>query len=287
MKIRIGGVPEHFNHPWQIAIQNGSFSNIGVDVDWQYVPGGTGAMTQMLRNGELDLAIVLTEGIVADIAQGNPSLIVQKYVKSPLIWGIHAASGSTHQQLPNPADARFAISRKGSGSHIMATVWAREYGVELNDSQLIETGNFDSAVEAMQAGKADLLLWEKFTTLPSVKSGVLKRLGETVTPWPCFVIAARQEMLLKHPERIWNMLWVLRKTCRHFMHDNQSPFLIAEHYNLAIDEARMWFNQTEWEQDIYLSRKMLNNVVNTLYDINLINWKPAPEELCWNRAMVY
>ena len=71
------------------------------------------------------------------------------------------------------------------------------------------------------------------------------------------------------------------------MHDSQSPFTIAENYNLEIDEVRMWFNQTEWEQDIYLSRKMLNNVVNTLYDINLINWKPSPEELCWNRAMVY
>jgi hypothetical protein len=45
----------------------------------------------MLRDGETDIAVILTEGIVKDIVAGNPSKIVQVYVESPLIWGIHVA----------------------------------------------------------------------------------------------------------------------------------------------------------------------------------------------------
>jgi hypothetical protein len=43
----------------------------------------------MLRDGETDIAVILTEGIVKDIA-GN-QVKVQVYVESPLIWGIHVA----------------------------------------------------------------------------------------------------------------------------------------------------------------------------------------------------
>ena len=35
---------------------------------------------------ETDIAVILTEGIIKDIAAGNPSKIVQVYVQSPLIW---------------------------------------------------------------------------------------------------------------------------------------------------------------------------------------------------------
>jgi hypothetical protein len=40
-------------------------------------------MCQMLRDGETDIAVILTEGIVKDIVAGNPSKIVQVYVESP------------------------------------------------------------------------------------------------------------------------------------------------------------------------------------------------------------
>jgi hypothetical protein len=46
-------------------------------------------MTQSLKNNKIDLAVVLTEGIVKSISDGNQFKIIQTFVKSPLIWGIH------------------------------------------------------------------------------------------------------------------------------------------------------------------------------------------------------
>ena len=74
--IRIAGVPEHFNLPWHLAIENGDFKKEAIDLQWTDVPEGTGKMCQMLRDGSTDIAIILTEGIVKDITVGNPPQIV-------------------------------------------------------------------------------------------------------------------------------------------------------------------------------------------------------------------
>lgn len=287
MKVKIGGVPEHFNFPWKQAIQNGSFANIGIDVEWIDVPGGTGAMNAMLRNKELDLAVVLTEGIIADIINGNPSMIVQKYIKSPLIWGIHTGANSSITSESKYENLRFAISRQGSGSHLMASVEAKNRGVVLREDQFVEVGNFDGALEALNSGKADVLLWEKFTTKPFVDNNQLKHIGDTVTPWPCFMIAATQDILIKHPKMVWNLLWIIRKVSRHFMNDEHAEQMIADNYGLELHDATNWFNKTEWEQDVFISKKMIHNVVNTLFEVGIIQKKMKAEELCWNRSMVY
>lgn len=41
-------------------------------------------MTKALREDKLDVAVVLTEGIVAEIIRGNPSKLLGTYVSTPL-----------------------------------------------------------------------------------------------------------------------------------------------------------------------------------------------------------
>ncbi len=81
--IRILGVPEHFNLPWELAIEEGAFEARGIDLQWQDIPEGTGKMSGMLQNKETELAVVLTEGIVKSMAEGNPVQIIQEYIASP------------------------------------------------------------------------------------------------------------------------------------------------------------------------------------------------------------
>ena len=65
--LKIAGVPEHFNLPWQLAIENNKFHEVGIDLQWTDVPEGTGKLCQMLREGSTDIAVILTEGIIKDI----------------------------------------------------------------------------------------------------------------------------------------------------------------------------------------------------------------------------
>ena len=60
---KIGGVPEHFSIPWTSGEQ--IFQEAGLAMTYEEYPRGTGSMTSALRSGELDIAVALTEGLVA------------------------------------------------------------------------------------------------------------------------------------------------------------------------------------------------------------------------------
>ena len=126
--IKIAGVPEHFNLPWHLCIENNEFKAVGIDLQWTDIPEGTGKMCQMLRDGETDIAVILSEGIIKDIVAGNPCKIVQVYVKSPLIWGIHVSAKSKYHSIADLEYTKVAISRYGSGSQLMAYVNADNQG---------------------------------------------------------------------------------------------------------------------------------------------------------------
>jgi ABC-type nitrate/sulfonate/bicarbonate transport system substrate-binding protein len=130
--LKIAGVPEHFNLPWHLCIEGGEFENAGINAEWTDVPEGTGKLCQMLRDCSTDIAVILTEGIIKDIAAGNESKIVQIYVESPLIWGIHVAAGSPYKTLDDIRTGKVAISRYGSGSHLMAIVNAKQQGCSMS-----------------------------------------------------------------------------------------------------------------------------------------------------------
>ena len=177
-KLKLGGVPEHFNLPVHLAIEDGLFEEKGILIEWIEFPEGTGAMTKALRNQEIDIAIILTGGIVKDIANGNPSKIIQNYVSSPLIWGVHVAAKSSFKTLNDLEHARVAISRYGSGSHVMAHVQARENGWNTDQLKFVEVQTLNNAVRSLTENEADYFMWEHFTTKPLVDSGVFRRIAE-------------------------------------------------------------------------------------------------------------
>jgi len=278
--LKVGGVPEHFNLPWHLAIEDEAFKNKGINLIWTDQPGGTGQMTKVLRDNTLDIAVLLTEGIIADIIKGNPSLLIQQYVRSPLIWGIHCTATASFNTINDIKNARFAISRQGSGSHIMAYVFAEQQGWDPTQIQTVVVGNFNGAREALKNDKADILLWEKFMTKPYVDSGELKRIGETITPWSCFMIAANEKALQEKQNAIEQTLKIIRKYCNDFMERKDAVDLVAQRYNILPKDAAVWYRQTGWSTNNYVSEKMLKDVCNTLLAVKVINSKPNVKTLC-------
>ena len=208
-KINIAGVPEHFNYPWHLSIENNEFQNIGIDLQWVNVPEGTGKMCQMLREGTTDIAVILTEGIVKDIVLGNESKIVQIYVESPLIWGIHVDAKSNFKTISDLENKKPAISRLGSGSHLMAIVNAQNHGWNTENLKFEIVNTIEGAVKSLTSQESDYFMWERFMTKPLVDKGIFKVIDECPTPWPCFVIAVRNEILENAPQNIAQILEII------------------------------------------------------------------------------
>jgi len=276
--IKIAGVPEHFNLPWQLCIENGEFESEGIDLQWTDIPEGTGKMCQMLRDGETDIAVILSEGIVKDIVGGNPSSIVQVYVESPLIWGIHVAANSKYKTLSDLENTKAAISRLGSGSHLMAFVNAQNenWNTEKLEFEIVNT--IDGAVDALTSGKADYFMWERFMTKPLVDKGIFRRIADCPTPWPCFVIAVRNEVLEKHPQTISRILEIINNTTIEFKEIPSIDRTLASKFDQKIEDIREWLSLTKWSQKP-LSEKVLNKIQNQLFDLKIIDKKSTFAEI--------
>lgn len=270
--LRIAGVPEHFNFPWHLCIENGKFQAENIDLKWIDVPEGTGKLCQMLRNGETDIAVILTEGIVKDIIAGNSSKIVQVYVQSPLIWGIHVGAKSNYKTLADLENTKVAISRLGSGSQLMAYVNAHNQGWKTDNLQFEIVNTIDGAVEALTNGTADYFMWERFMTKPLVDKGIFRRIADCPTPWPCFVIAVRDEILEKNPEIISKILEIINQTTEEFKEIPSIDRTLSETYHQKINDIQEWLSITEWSQKP-LAEEMLNKVQNQLLELGIIDKK--------------
>ena len=270
--IKIAGVPEHFNLPWHLCLEKGLFKAENIDLQWTDVPEGTGKMCQMLRSGETDIAVILTEGIVKDITAGNESSIVQVFVQSPLIWGIHVGAKSDYKTLADLENKKVAISRLGSGSQLMAYVNAQNQGWKTDNLQFEIVNTIDGAVEALTNGTADYFMWERFMTQPLVDKGIFRRVADCPTPWPCFVIAVRNEILETEPQAIAKILEIINQMTIGFKQIPGIDKVLAEKFHQKIEDIQQWLSLTEWSQEA-LSEEMLNKVQNQLHELGVIDKK--------------
>jgi ABC-type nitrate/sulfonate/bicarbonate transport system substrate-binding protein len=280
-KIRIVGVPEHFNLPWHLCLEQNLFAQNHIEVIWQDVPEGTGKMCQMLRQNEADLAIVLTEGIMKDIQLGNPSKIIQKYIETPLIWGVHTAANNPIKTIKDIKDKRFAISRMGSGSHLMSFVYADHNKWLKSDLSFEIVNTIDGAVDALTAQKAQLFMWEKFMTKPLVDTGILKRIDECPTPWPCFSIAMHSEFLLKNEGAVSKLLSIINEMTLNFKQLENVEKTISKRYRLNQKDVDLWLKQTEWSQ-INFSKDEFAKIQKDLLRFQVIDRLSAYEDIIVN-----
>ncbi len=280
-RLTIGGVPEHFNLPWHLAIEEGLFAEAGIELHWRDCPGGTGEMTRGLAEGALDLALPLSEGAVAAIDRNVPMRILQWYVRSPLIWGIHVPADSGIDSVDALRGQRFAISRKGSGSHLMAFVNAHQLGWSpADDLRFVEVGGLDGAIESFKRSEAEGFLWERFTTQPYVDQGLMRRVGECPTPWPAFVLAASEQALLNSPDVLVTLCRVINDVCGNFKARAGIVDTIAARYALKSQQTAEWFRLTEWDSDGSLQREKLQHIIDTLGELGLLKGAMTPEDCC-------
>lgn len=280
-KFKIGGVPEHFNLPWYLTLRDKAYQNEDINLRWHDFFGGTGQMCKALRDKDIDMAVILTEGIIRDIIDGNECKIVQVFTKSPLIWGIHVAANSNYKSISDLKGKKAAISRYGSGSHLMAYVNAENNGwntAQDLDFEVIK--NLDGAIAGLPNGIGDYFMWEKFTTKPYVDNGTFRVLDHCPTPWPCFVIAVRNDVLEKEEDAIKTILEIINTTTEEFKMIPSIDRMIAHRYDQQLEDVQEWLSITEWSQE-NLNKKTVSKIQDKLLELDIIPRKATYEELVY------
>ena len=279
--INVAGVPEHFNLPWHLGIEQNAFSDAGVNLTYRDYPGGTGAMTRALAEQEVDMAVLLTEGAIKNLVKRRQTKLVKVYVQSPLIWGIHVAANSKLQSIDDVENKRYAISRFGSGSHLMAIVDAaeRNWDTEL-DFEIVK--NLDGARESLANGDADVFMWERFTTQPMVDNGEFRRVGIRKTLWPAFVIVVNESFLQQHPDTVQTTLNVINQQSAGLMQDANAVPMIAQRYDLQVQQVKQWFQLTRWNIGFQRPDAAIKSAINYLQRLELIDDTSVSVDETWH-----
>lgn len=133
----------------------------------------------------------------------------------PLCWAISAAGerSAAAKKIKSVADLEngtIGVSRMTSGSHLMATVLASQRGWSVPGLKFLVKGNFQNLRDGVNDGSADAFLWETFTSKPYHDSGECSRVGDISTPWPCFMIAARQDVVSAKYRQIQQVVFTIQ-----------------------------------------------------------------------------
>ena len=281
-RFKIGGVPEHFNLPWKLAIEERKLVDLGVELHWSDMTGGTGQMIKGLQTGTLDIAVLLTEGITKAILQGLDAKIVTVYVTTPLRWGIHVPYNSDIQTIKQLENQTFAISREGSGSHLMTYFRAKQENWNLKDLKFNVVGDVYGGLWALENNQAQAFLWEKYTTFPFTEQKKCRYIDEVVTPWPCFVIAVRSELLEENEALLKTVFERVHQEAQALKENPNAAEIIAWRYNLKLEQTKSWLNETDWNYENSIMKDSIENVVNTLESLDLIS---AEEKENWSEKV--
>ncbi|MEM7550234.1 MAG: ABC transporter substrate-binding protein [Bacteroidota bacterium] len=277
--VRLGGVPEYFNYPIHYALERKWFEKEGIALSWVEVPEGTGEMVRLLNEGELDLGIVLTEGIVQSIAKGNSARIIKTYVQSSLIWGVHVHHTSEFHSLDEIKKAQYLISRYGSGSHLMSSLFVSDQGWDIKNQRFQVINNLEGAIKQLSENSRSVFFWEKYTTKPLVDSGELKRIGQYPTPWPCFVIAASVSFS-KQSNILGKCIKVINKAVKAVKEDESTTVNIASKYNLDLEDVKELSKATSWDSTKEAPHEAIDLVSRALVNSGILTSPVISGEAC-------
>lgn len=270
LPLRITGVPEPYNLPWRLGIERRAFLRAGVDLQWTDVGEGTGRMCRMLAAGETDLAVLVTEGAVRDIANGGEERIIGTWVESPLTWGVHVPGNSSVHSVDDLGDARYLVSRMNSGSHVMGTLHAQRQGRATTAADFEVVNDLNGALARMADGRPCAFLWDTFVTAKHVASGAMRVVDEYRPDWPAFVVVARSELVERHPKAIATAMKIVRDQASGFAVGKSAAQVIAARYGADALQAAAWLQRVSWSRDGALSEEAIAKVVRALHGVALV-----------------
>jgi hypothetical protein len=226
-------------------------------------------MIQSLENGETDVAFILTEAVANAQMKGSSIVPLSVFVETPLVWGIFSSVKNPILQVFPIVGKKYAISRFGSGSELMAKVDAKARGEKIEQENFVQVQNLDGARKALGNLEADLFFWEKWMTKPLVDAGEFKMIDECPTPWPCFVMVC-SPTFEKETQKLNALLSAFSEVLsigENIKSKTKSATEIGNRYGLKTEDARTWLAHVEWAKNWRDPENEINMAKNFLTEI--------------------
>ena len=122
--------------------------------------------------------------------------------------------------------------------------------------------NFKNLRDAVNSGKADAFMWERFTTKKYYDTKEIKEIGEIFTPWSSWLITAENP----GDERVKSFLEGVNRGVKYFEENTEEAMKwIATNLDYTEQDAREWRKGVEFVKDVtVVDDGMVDKVLNIL-----------------------
>lgn len=127
---------------------------------------------------------------------------------------------------------------------------------------VVPIGDFAALRKAVNEDKAEFFMWEHFTTRKYWENGEVKHIGDIETPWPSWVIAARESA----KPSLADMMEKINQGIAHFKQQpNEAVEYITSNMHYSKADAEEWMKGVRFPDDVRgVSREMVNDTIQIL-----------------------
>ncbi|KAI0734324.1 periplasmic binding protein-like II [Fomitopsis betulina] len=246
MPLRIGYIREHFSSPLLQYVE----ADGGKTFTLVECPSGTGQVISRLTNDEIDVAIALTDPLISGIAKGSEQYkLVGSYVTAPLNWAVITGKNSKYNSIADLQGTTIGISRLGRQT--MAYVLGLQQGWDTTKMEFRINNDIRGLIDSVNDGTTSAFMWEWFTTKPFVDAGEARFIGNILTPWPSWMIAAHPTRA--PPEALHAFLDTLTTYARAFDEPAQRTGadieFIKDKFGYPEEDVKAWLDIVSWTHD--------------------------------------
>lgn len=128
--------------------------------------------------------------------------------------------------------------------------------------------------EGVNNSTADFFMWEHFTSKRYYDNGEIRRIGEIYTPWPSWMIVARDEVV--HDERLGDLLPRIDQGIKHFETNKEEAVqYISTSLDYSKKDATEWLATVRFAQDVSaVSEEVVVNTIRTLRKAGVLAGQP-------------
>lgn len=136
-----------------------------------------------------------------------------------------------------------------------------------------EIGNFKALRSAVNEKQADFFMWEHFTTRKYWENGEVKYIGDIETPWPSWVIAARETA---KPE-LEDLMDKINRGIGHFkQHPEEAVDYITSNMHYSKADAEQWMERVRFPDDVRgVARPVIQDTIDILQKAGLLKSLPV------------
>jgi NitT/TauT family transport system substrate-binding protein len=200
----------------------GYFEEQGLDLDFQYFEGGTGA-AQALASGKADFSGNSIDHAITLRSSGKELTMVASFTNLPTVTlVIRRDLRPQIRSLKDLKGRRLGVTAIGAGTHALAAAILKKVGYSLGDINVVPVSSGESLITAMEKKTIDAAMATDPTTTRLLMSGEASLLLDMVTleetqrifngEYQFTGILTRPDVIATHPEVVQRVVNALVKT---------------------------------------------------------------------------